>query len=333
MVRAQQRIGRKPGRVLMAGIVSVSRTDLEGRRKKLRRQRQMKIIQAIWQTFAVSGLASGLLWMAIQPIWVLKSPKDIVISGNQLLSNEGIQSLLMLSYPQSLWRIEPSRLANSLKQQPTIAQATVTRRLFPPGLIVQVNERVPVAIAERVLRPNNSKGIVASIPSEFRQGLSLSNPLGLKSAIAQSREQGNSDTGNKKVSVALLDASGVWMPLEKYTSPNIGAKLPSLKVIGLPEQYRPYWIQLYRAVSSSSVKVMEIDFQDPTNLILKTELGLVYLGSPSSQLAEQIKVMAQMRHLSAQLNPSQIEYIDLKNPEFPLVQMNQKKQQVNAPTP
>ncbi|WP_017314487.1 cell division protein FtsQ/DivIB [Mastigocladopsis repens] len=272
----------------MAGIVSISRADIEGRRKKLRQRRQIKIIQGIWQTIAVSSLAGGLLWMATQPIWVLKTPKDLAISGNHLLSDEAIQSLLVLSYPQSLWRIEPHRLAESLEQQSTIAQATVSRRLFPPGLIVQINERVPVAMTQNY------------------------------------REQQNTDTGNNKASVGLLDATGVWIPLEKYTSLNPSLRLPSLKVVGSPEQYRPYWTQLYQALSQSSVNVMEIDFHDPTNLILKTELGNIHLGAPSSLLLEKIKVMAQMRHLPAKLNPNQIEYIDLKNPDLPLVQMNQK---------
>ncbi|MDF5717097.1 MAG: FtsQ-type POTRA domain-containing protein [Rhizonema sp. NSF051] len=267
----------------MAGIVSVSRTDIEGRRDKLRKKRQMKVIQAIWQTIAVSSLAGGLLWVTIQPIWVLKDPEDIVITGNQLLSEQAIQSLLVLSYPQSLWRIEPSRIAQSLVKQPTIAHATVSRRLFPPGLIVQVKERVPVAIS-----------------------------------LTRGAQQ-------KKVSTGLLDASGVWMPLEKYTSLNPNVILPSLKVIGFPDKYCLYWTSLYQAVSQSSVKVMEIDCQDPTNVILNTELGRVHIGTPSVQIAEKIKVLAQMRPLPAQLNPNQIEYIDLKNPETPLVQMHQKK--------
>jgi len=281
----------------MAGIVSVSHTDLAQRRKKLRRQRQMKIIQAIWRTFAISGLAGGLLWLAIQPIWILNAPKQIVMkSGNQLLSDDAIKSLLVLSYPQSLWRIEPSVIADSLMQQPTIAQATVSRRLFPPGLNIEIQERVPVA-------------------------------------IAQKRIEQNQNTGNKKVTVGLLDASGVWIPLEKYKSLNPKAKLPNLKVIGLPKQYSLYWTQLYQAVSQSSVKVMEVDCEDPANLILKTELGQVHLGVPSPQLPEQIKLLAQMRHLPAKLNFSQIEYIDLKNPESPLVQVNQKKPKVDSQNP
>ncbi|MBD2447850.1 FtsQ-type POTRA domain-containing protein [Nostoc sp. FACHB-152] len=278
----------------MAGIVSVSQTDLSQRRKKLRRQRQMKIIQAIWRTLAVSGLAGGLLWVALQPVWVLSDPKQIVIkSGNQVLSETAIKSMLMISYPQSLWRIEPDAIANSLKQQPTIAQATVNRRLFPPGLIIEIQERVPVAIAQK----------------------------------PQERDK------NKQSSTGLLDATGVWIPLEKYTLVNSKFKLPSLKVIGTPEQYRQYWMQLYPLLNQGSVKVIEANFQDLTNLTLKTELGNVHFGNPSPLLAEQIKVLAQMRNLPAKINPSQIDYIDLKNPKAPIVHMIQKKDKVNVQIP
>jgi cell division protein FtsQ len=281
----------------MAEIASVSRTDLQGRRKRLRRQRQKKIIQAIWQTITVSGIAGGLLWVAIQPYWVLKEPKQIEIAqgeDNHLLADDTIRSLLALRYPQSLLRIDPSAIALSLRSEPMIAQATVSRRLFPPGLIVQVKERLPVAIAQT---PKVTNAI------------------------------------NKKVSMGLLDANGVWIPLEKYISFNPKVKLPSLKVIGTPQHYRPYWTQVYQAVNLSAVKIMEIDFQDPTNIILQTELGKVHLGNFSSKLPEQIKVLAEMRYLPTQLNSSHIEYIDLKNPDSPLVQMNQKNQELNRKLP
>ncbi|MGI8502474.1 MAG: cell division protein FtsQ/DivIB [Hassallia sp.] len=281
----------------MAGMVSVSRTDLRYRRHKLRRQRQMKIIQVIWRTFAVTSLLGGLLWVASQPMWVLETPKQIEIkSGDRSLSPEAIQRVLVLSYPQSLWRIEPSVIAESLTKQPIIAKASVKRRLFPPGLIIDIQERVPVAIAQRHHQAT----------------------LTLHTNIASS-------TG-------LLDANGIWMNEEKYISLNPTVKLPSLIIIGSFEQYRPYWNQLYQSVSQSSVKVMEIDCQDPTNIILKTELGYVHLGAVSPQIREQIKVLAQMSHLPTQLNPNQIEYIDLKNPESPLVQMNQNSLKSNSQT-
>ncbi len=264
----------------MADIASVSRTDLAQRRKKLRRRRRIKVIQTIWQTIAVSALASSLMWVTVQPTWVLKTSKDVEVSGNQLLSTKAVQSLVVLPYPQSLWRIEPSKIAASLQKQPAIAHANVTRRLFPPGLLVEVKERIPVAIAQ-----NNE--LIGDV--------------------------------SKQTTLGLLDASGMLMPMELYTPNQEG--IPRLKVIGSVEQYRGFWTQLYQVLSQSSVKITEVNCQDPTNIILKTELGKVHLGAPSPQLPDQIKVLTQIRDLPAQVNPNQIEYIDLTNPESPLLQV------------
>ncbi|MBD2293184.1 FtsQ-type POTRA domain-containing protein [Anabaena sphaerica FACHB-251] len=305
----------------MAGIVSVSRKDLAQRRKKLRRQQQKKIIQTIWRTLAASGLAGGLLWVTLQPMWVLKAPAQIVMtSGNQLLSEQTIQSLLVLSYPQSLWRIEPSVIAETLEQQPAIAQATVSRRLFPPGLMIKIQERFPVAMTHTPAGQSTTS--CNTQPQSSENFVKQPTPSCPQNSVAQSK-QGD---------VSLLDASGALIPLEKYTALNPTGKLPSLKVIGLPEQYRPYWTQLYQAISQSSVKVMEIDCQDPTNLILKTELGTVHFGVPTAQLPEKIQVLVQMRHLPAKFKSRQLAYIDIKNPDSPLVQVNQN-QKINSPDP
>ncbi|MTJ31111.1 cell division protein FtsQ/DivIB [Aphanizomenon sp. UHCC 0183] len=296
----------------MAGILSVSRTNLAQRRQKLRRQRQLKILQAIWRTLAVTGFAAVLFWGAIQPMWVLKDSGQIVIkSGGQVLTQKDIYSLLGLSSPQSLWRVQPALIADSLRKQPNIAQATVSRRLLPPGLIIEIQERIPVAIAQIT----EDQTVTSCVLNPAFTG---------KSAEVKSCLQ-NSSTANKQNELGLLDASGVWMPLSGYISISPNSKLPRLIVIGAIAQYQPFWTQLYEAISSSSLQVTEINFQDPTNLILKTELGNVHLGSPSNRLTEQIQALVQMRRLPNEVNPSNIDYIDLKNPAIPLVQMNQKK--------
>lgn len=165
---------------------------------------------------------------------------------------------------------------------------------MPPGLIIEVEERIPVAIL---------------------QGSHLEN-----------RQGKSGSEGEVEKILGLIDASGVLIPLESYSSantssPNTKAKLPSLKVIGSPEQYRDFWGQVYQTLSHSSLKITEIDWRNPDNLILKTELGKVHLGTPNSQLPEKIKVLVQMRQLPAEVNPSQIDYIDLKNPDTPMIQI------------
>lgn len=291
----------------MAGILSVSRTNLAQRRQKLRRQRQMKIIKTVWQTMAVTGFASALLWVAIQPIWVLKDSAQIVIkSGDQVVKQENINKLLGLSSPQSLWRIEPTIIADTLRKQPNIAEATVTRRLLPPSLIIEIQERVPVAIAQ------------------VSQDQTVTNCLlGSRSNVKYCLQ--NRPGTNKQNQLGLLDVNGVWMPIDKYASINPQPKLPQLIVIGSPAEYQPFWNQLYEAIAQTSLKVTEINFQDPTNLILKTELGNVHLGSPNNKLLEKIQVLGQMRHLQTKVNLSNMDYINLKNPAIPLVQVNQSK--------
>lgn len=75
-------------------------------------------------------------------------------------------------------------MARTLESQATIADATVTRRLFPPGLIVQVQERIPVALSVTKLSSKASVGFLAqdgvwiplqSYPAEVRRFLKSPN--------------------------------------------------------------------------------------------------------------------------------------------------------------
>jgi len=276
-------------------MTSIEQSDLPQQRQKLPLHSRVQMFQAVWRTLAAGSLLGGLVWGATQPIWILRESNQVVILGTHLLSAQAIRSILPLSYPKSLLQVEPKAIARALKSQPTIVQANVTRQLFPPGVTVQIQERVPVALA--LTKPST----------------------------------GNS-TLNSKVSTGLVDENGVWMSMQSYALLSSTLALPNLKVIGLPEQYGPYWTPLYQAVSHSPIKVAEIDCRDQANLIMKTELGIVHFGSYSSQLVEQLNILAQMRQISTRLNASQIVYINLKNPKHPSVQTNQTSNTVKSGT-
>lgn len=280
----------------MTNIASVSRTELTERRQKLRRQRRWKVVQASWRTLAVSGLAGGLVWGATLPAWTIRVPEQIAIDGNEFLSEEAVQALLPIAYPQHLLQLQPQALANQLKSQTFIADATVTRHLFPPGLTVQVQERRPVAV---LLEPDvGAAGANSPEPS--------TQPAVLPGATQ----------------IKLLDETGVTIPLANYSGSN-QSPLPSLRVVGMPRQYLAEWSKLYQQVSRSSVEVVEIDWRDPANLILKTDLGVVHLGSYSSQFPKQLNALNQMRDLSKTVNTSQIDYIDLRNSDNPSLHMSE----------
>jgi cell division protein FtsQ len=293
----------------MTNISSISQKELGLRRQRLRRQRRQKLSQILWQSITVFSVTYGVLWAIAQPIWKLEKPEQIKVEGNQLLSPPTIRLMLSLSYPQSLWGIEPISLAKKLESSGPIAKANVTRHLFPPGLTIQVKEKRPVAIAIETT------------------------PMLPGSNVSSNNNQSAQKTG-------WLDINGNWMPLESYqaiettttktnevlSSSGKTMTLPTLKVIGRIQQYGSYWPKFYQILSRSRVKILEVDWQDPGNIILKTDLGLVHLGPYTPQLPEQLQVLDQMRELPKQLDFSKISYIDLKNPVTPVIQMATPKQ-------
>lgn len=272
----------------MTSIAPVSQNELAQRRKNLRRERRMRFVKASWRNVAIAGLAIGALWGATLPAWVIRKPEQVTIKGNQFLSVQTIRTLLPMTYPQSLLKVQPQAIADKLKTKAPIAEATVDRQLFPPSLTVRIRERVPVA---------------------------------------------QTATTDPATAPGLLDENGAWMPQESYAALNPSLKLPKLKVTGNPEQYRSQWIKLYPLLRQSPVKVLEVNWEDPTNLILKTELGTVHFGAHNPNFSNQLAALDRMRRLPSRVNPTQVRYIDLKNPDSPLIQMNSSKTPVKLGTP
>lgn len=286
----------------MSAIASVSENELKNRRQKLRQQRRQRSVRAIWRTAMVSGIAGGLVWVTTLPNWVIRKPEQIDIEGNQFLSAPVIREWMSLSYPQSLFRVQPQALAHQLEAKAPIAEATVTRQLVPPKLMIQVKERQPVAIAV-----NDGGGLLFETLRE-RPTAFNSNPVPMKAKKSAPQ-------------TAYIDAQGVLLPETSYQANERSPKLPTLKVIGMSDQYRPYWSQMYQAVSRSPVKVLEIDLQDPANLILKTELGIVHCGPYSFQLPEQLSILDRLRELPDRIKSPGIAYINLRNPKSPSIQL------------
>lgn len=272
----------------MADLSSPSQSELASRRQQLRRQRRWRTLQSFWQILAVSSIAGGLLWSLSLYDWMLRSPNQIMVQGNQVLSTDTIRTLLPIQYPESLLTVQPQRIARFLESEAPIANATVARRLFPPGLTVYVRERYPVAVIY------------------FAVG---------------STSTAQSTPGNPSVAMALVDEEGAWIPYDVYVALNPIQGLPELKVYGMREDYRPHWADLYREVSRSPVKISSIDWRDPSNLILHTELGAVYLGSYGSCFSKQLHILDEMRELPEQVSLDQVSYIDLRNPDIPVVEM------------
>lgn len=266
----------------MTRVSPLSRDDLKARRQTLRRQRRVSISQALWRFWALSGLTAAIFWGTTRPMWLIQSPAQINVSGNHLLSDEAVQNLVPLEYPQALMKVEPEVLAQQLLHRGPITAADVTRQLLPPRLNVHVEERVPVAV-------------VLPVGKSDRAG----------------------DT--QYLQAGFLDAHGAWMPLSSFGLGSASPQLPMLQLRGIQPQYQRYWPQIYETISRSPVAITEIDWQDPNNLVLETALGTVYLGPYSPELDQQLATLDKMRNLPGQLADTEVARIDLSNPKVPSV--------------
>lgn len=261
----------------------VAPATLRDRRRQLRRQRTWKSLSGSFRFLAVTALAGSVFWLVSRPTWTIRQADDILIKQNQWLSDEVLRSLVPLNYPTSLLHVDPQQIAETLEAGAPISDAVVHRQLIPPRLEIRVRERNPVAVAYL---------------SEV--------PLG---------------QANAKDRVGLLDAEGLWTPLTDY---NIleQVELPQLRVLGTSDRYGERWAQVYAALKNSPVRVTEIDWRDPANVILTTEqLGSVRVGALGDRFPEQLQALDQLRHLPDKVDLNDVAYIDLRDPDSPHLQM------------
>lgn len=266
-------------------IYAVSPQDLKLRRENLRRQRRWVFNQSLWRSVFVMMVTGGLGWWLVQPDWVIRQGDQIRVEGTEFLTPEAVRGFLELPYPQPLLKLEPHRLESTLKTHGPIAQAQVTRHLFPPGLMIQVQERKPVA---RAMEPLDERVLSKGRPAPW----------------------------------GYLDAQGQWLAAQSFQQIQWD-KLPRLTVMGLRRSQLSAWPTIYQAIQRSRVKVTAINWRDPNNLVLTTELGMVHCGPDPSRLVNQLTILGELRLLPQKVARSSISHIDLSQGDEPILRMKQ----------
>jgi cell division protein FtsQ len=266
----------------MAGIAPTTRAELTQRRKLLRRQRRAGQWRSGLRFLVVASFAGLALWSLRQPIWVIRDANQLRVEGNQFLSVQTIRNLVPIKYPQSIFRTQPEAIAAALKQKAPLSYAQVDRQLFPPELIVRVREQTPVAAVHSKSQPGGQPTTQADV---------------------------------------LLDAQGNTIPIESFQSLEQGLQLPQLRVLGDPKEYQQDWATLYQRLQQSAVPIQQIDWREPSNLILTTEVGVIHLGAYRGPIfAQQLRAIGGLKGLTKTVPASQISYIDLRNPNAPALQ-------------
>ncbi len=198
-------------------------------------------------------------------------------------------------------------------------QVEAVRSLLPIAYPQSLWQVEPEAIANQVKARLPIQAITVS-RQLFPPGLTVQ--LAEPDFVALAVPIGNNATEN----LGLLDETGNWVALAKYTVIDPNFKQPKLKIIGNPEQYRPYWPKLYQACRTSPIKILEIHWSDPNNLLLETELGRVRIGAYSpTQFQQQLVLLSKMKHLPEQLKQQPIGAIDISDPENPTIQAAKPK--------
>jgi len=107
-------------------------------------------------------LISFLFLTSLLSIKTLKKvdPHDIRISGSELFSQNDVVKNSSLKFPIRLILINTYFLEKELKQNLSLKNISVNRELFPFGLKVKVNTRIPIAYGERLLNKEKIFGFI-----------------------------------------------------------------------------------------------------------------------------------------------------------------------------
>ncbi len=87
-------------------------------------------------------------------------PQNIRISGSELFSQNDVVKNSSLNFPIRLIFVETNLLEKELKANLSLKNVSVTRELFPFGLKVHINSRIPIAYGERILNDEKILGFI-----------------------------------------------------------------------------------------------------------------------------------------------------------------------------
>ena len=86
--------------------------------------------------------------------------QDIRITGSELFSQNDVVNNSYLNFPIRLIFIKTNLLEKELKQNLSLKNVSVTRELFPFGLRVHINTRIPIAYGEKILNDEKILGFI-----------------------------------------------------------------------------------------------------------------------------------------------------------------------------
>jgi len=294
--------------------------NIRDRQQQLIRQRKQRFRRGAWRTLITLGMTAGLGWAVCQPEWQIRQSNQVTLSGNEQIDSQTLEHLMVLEFPTSLIRFQPQTLVSQLKNNAHISHVIVTRKLFPPRVKVVVRELPPVAMTEckgctLVLRPGQANSLTlgpANVWLLDRRGIIL--PADSYPKLEKAHQ------------LPKLILKGYLQPeANEDTAKNTPAD-PATQLVSIDRQRQQQWQQMYALMETSPVQIKHLNWEDPNKVMLTTKLGQIHIGPFTDNFDRQLQALDEMRTLPKSVNPKQIVYIDVENPESPVLELRNQSQ-------
>ncbi|MDR3685698.1 MAG: FtsQ-type POTRA domain-containing protein [Coriobacteriia bacterium] len=140
---ASERAGSRVPKPSSAGrkVAGQKRDDRDRRRKEIGRRRVLLVAAAVLAVVAVAWALSA-LWRA--PLFTVDTIK---VTGVSHLTSADVLALAAVPKDATLLHLAPSEIEQRVEASPWVSSAKVSRS-FPHTLVVDVVERVPIALAD-----------------------------------------------------------------------------------------------------------------------------------------------------------------------------------------
>lgn len=102
---------------------------------------------SLWRACLLICCTMSLSLVTTFPYWQIKQQSQIKISGEKLVSENTIHRTLKFVYPQFIWTVDGLNLAQKVESIPSISAVKVNRKIIPPSITINLQEKKPVAVA------------------------------------------------------------------------------------------------------------------------------------------------------------------------------------------
>lgn len=125
-----------------------SNPRIEKRRRLLLERRNLQLIH-LWRIVIYCSITYSLSLLVLNYGWSNIDVGEISIKGSQNIKPSSIVITSGINFPKPLFTIDPEELKANLVNELPVKSISIRRSLIPPRIEIEVQERQPIAYADR----------------------------------------------------------------------------------------------------------------------------------------------------------------------------------------